>query len=178
MGLDIFFHKTSRSRWNEYQDECDKLANLSDEEKEQGFHGTEAPDDKFAPEEVGYFRKVNFLMEFFAYDGNCEYKEITREQLEELQDKCLVISSMKPSRVELYKPDKETPWDKARVVNVYSDKDKQRCAEILPTCPGFFFGSTDYGEWYFADVKEVLTWVTGVLKDLEDDEVVLMYCWW
>ena len=178
MGLDIYFHKTTRKEWHEYQDECDKLANLSDEEKEKGFHGTEAPDNHFSPEEIGYFRKVNLLMEFFNYTGNCEYKEITREQLEDLKNRCMVVSLMRPSRVEYYKPDKENPWDKARVVKVYSDEDKKKCAEILPTCAGFFFGSTDYDEWYFADVKEVLVWVTGVLDNLKKDEVVLMYCWW
>ena len=176
MGLDIYFHKTTRQEWREYQNECDKFANLSDEEKEKGFHGTEAPGNKFEPEEIGYFRKVNFLMQFFAYYGNCEYKEISRDELEELQDKCLIISEMKPCRTEFHKS--EGVWEMDRVSNIYSEADKKRCAEILPTTSGFFFGSTDYDEWYFEDVKEVLNWVTGVLKNLEDDEVVLMYCWW
>ena len=60
----------------------------------------------------------------------------------------------------------------------YDDDDIALAQRLLPTCSGFFYGSTDYDEWYFSDVKEVLEWVNGVLDALDDDEVVLMYCWW
>jgi hypothetical protein len=83
---------------------------------------------------------------------------------------------MKPCKVEYVKATSQ--WDKDRVVNIYSEADQKRCAELLPTQSGFFFGSTDYDEWYFNDVKEVLSWVDGVLDNLDDREVVLMYCWW
>ena len=32
MGLDINFFKSKKSDWKKYQEECDKFANLSDEE--------------------------------------------------------------------------------------------------------------------------------------------------
>ena len=31
--------------------------------------------------------------------------------------------------------------------------DREKAAEILPTAPGFFFGGTDYDDWYWDDLK-------------------------
>ena len=31
--------------------------------------------------------------------------------------------------------------------------DNSLAEELLPTRSGFFFGSTDYDEWYFEDIK-------------------------
>lgn len=169
MGLDIYFHKTKRTEWERFQNEMAAYENLP--ENEQNNIDTYR---NFGPEEIGYFRKVNFLMSFFNYDGNCEYKEITRERLQALRDACAEIAKMEPVRVEV------TQYSSGGTAEAkdYSLADKERCAELLPTQSGFFFGNTDYDQWYFQDVKEVLVWVDGVLSDLADDDVVLMYCWW
>ena len=176
MGLDIYFHKTKRSEWNEVKSKIDAFNELPEEEQAKQYESETHPTSDFEPVDIGYFRKVNFLMEFFNYDGNCEYKEIAKSELEALQDACLEVSRMKPSQVVYVKA--EHQWDKDRVETVLSDADQARCAEILPTQAGFFFGNTAYNQWYLDDAKEVLAWVTGVLKELADDEVVLMYCWW
>lgn len=34
--------------------------------------------------------------------------------------------------------------------------DKNIAHDLLPTCDGFFFGSTDYDEWYIGDLKETV----------------------
>ena len=159
LGLDIYFHKCKRHEWDTYQNELEAYDNLPEEEQDK----TEHPGRNFVADEIGYFRKVNFLMNELAYYGNCEYKEITRDQLEELQDKCTRLATITPHESE----EKE-----------YDEEDVTLAQKTLPTCSGFFFGSTDYDEWYFNDVKEVLEWVNGVLDALDDDEVVLMYCWW
>ena len=49
--------------------------------------------------------------------------------------------------------------------------------EVLPTASGYFFGSTDYDEWYFEDLKDTV----AVLKQaLEDEDYITFYygCWW
>ena len=120
------------------------------------------------PEEVGYFRKVNFLMEFFNYEGNCEYKEITKGEIEELVDRCREVAKITPYKVEV---DTEK--------RCYSDEDIEKANALLPTQSGFFFGSTDYDEWYFNDVKEVLNWALGIRDTFDwENDVLLMYCWW
>lgn len=176
MGLDIYFHKTKRAEWGEVKNKIDDFNELPEDEKEEMYKSETYPTKDFDPDVIGYFRKVNFLMEFFHYEGNCEYQEIPKRKLEALRDACLEISEMKPEKVVYIKAKQQ--WESDRVEKVLSDADQERCAEILPTQSGFFFGNTDYNQWYLDDVKEVLAWVTGVLEKLADDEVVLMYCWW
>ena len=90
-------------------------------------------------------------MEFFGYEGNCEDKEVSKGELEELQSRC---------------------------DRVLANEDKELAASILPPQAGFFFGSTAIDEYYFGDVREVKEWVDGVLETLEDDDVVIMWAWW
>lgn len=171
MGLDIYFHKTKRTEWKRFQNDLAAYENLPKDEQTDGNN----PYRDFDPEEIGYFRKVNFLMSFFNYEDNCEYKEISKDKLEELRYACIEICRMKPVRVEV------TKYTFGCTVEVkdYSLADQERCAELLPTQSGFFFGNTDYDQGYFNSVKEVLSWVDGVLDNLDDKkEVVLMYCWW
>ena len=176
MGLDIYFHKTAHTEWERYQKDLAAYENLPEDGKSMDNH----PDNNFHPEDIGYFRKVNFLMEFFHYEGNCEYKEIGRDELERLRKVTKEIVRMKPvvHRVKAVVLPGGGGLGPAEEENEYSEADKRRCAEILPTQSGFFFGSTEYDTWYFHDVREVYNWVDEVLDNLADDEVVLMYCWW
>jgi hypothetical protein len=41
--------------------------------------------------------------------------------------------------------------------------------EYLPTHSGFFFGSTEYDEWYFNDLKLTVEIVDRVLSNVPDD---------
>ena len=61
MGLDIYFSKVNRV---DYSTNKEKAV-----EKEIS---------------IGYFRKVNCLLPFFGYEGNCEYLEIEKCQIEDL----------------------------------------------------------------------------------------------
>jgi hypothetical protein len=89
--------------------------------------------------EFKYWRKFNALHAWFVnnvQDGvdECQEIEVPVEKLHELRDVCAAV---------LASPD--------------------RASELLPTCGGFFFGHTDYDEWYFHNVKETLQWLNGFL---------------
>lgn len=43
--------------------------------------------------------------------------------------------------------------------------DNSRAEELLPTKSGFFFGSTDYDEWYFADIKRTAAELEAILNN-------------
>ena len=51
--------------------------------------------------------------------------------------------------------------------------------EVLPTGSGFFFGSTEYDEYYFEDIKRTATELDSLLSDpsLEDCEFVYRASW-
>lgn len=100
--------------------------------------------------EIGYFRKVNFLVKFFEERGfKREWRavNVTLDDVEELLEACKQVLA-----------------------------DHSKAEELLPTCDGFFFGSTDYDEWYFDDVKEVKEFCENELiphlQTLDEDEEI------
>ena len=78
---------------------------------------------------VGYWRKANAIHQWFVKNvqggvDECQNARVYREQLQELKTAC---------------------------DEVLADATKAR--ELLPTTSGFFFGETDYDEWYHDGVK-------------------------
>ena len=58
-------------------------------------------------------------------------------------------------------------------------EDHSKAEELLPTRAGFFFGSTEYDDWYFGDVESVKTTFESILEDFNPEEDILtMHCWW
>lgn len=82
--------------------------------------------------EAGYWRKANAIHDWFVkncQDGtdDCGDYHVGREQLKELRDLCQQVL-----------------------------EDHSLAAELLPTTSGFFFGSTDYDEYYFQDLTSTV----------------------
>lgn len=54
--------------------------------------------------------------------------------------------------------------------------------ELLPTMEGFFFGSTEYDEYYFDDVQDVKNYIEQTLipafKELEINEGIYFSTWY
>lgn len=118
MGLDIYFSKCRKGSYTSYKEKeekvykqyQDKVINLGE------FWDWQEKNSPMV--EIGYFRKVNFLVSFFEYDlEENGYQSISKSSVNELIEQCSKI---------LEKRDEE-----------YSE-------ENLPTCSGFFFGSTEY----------------------------------
>lgn len=109
--------------------------------------------DENGKEEEIYFRKVNFLRKFFEEttdlneEDNYKEVEVPKEALQELKDRCKKVIAN----------------------NDLAD-------EILPTVSGFFFGSTNYDEWYFEDVSYVLEEISPILKG--DCSDIKYMDWW
>ena len=105
---------------------------------------------------IGYFRKVNFLVKFFEERGfdveNQTPLEISKEQAEELLERCEEVL-----------------------------KDNSKGPELLPTLSGFFFGNTDYNSYYYKDVKSVRDYIKETLlpefDTLKDDESIYFETW-
>ena len=176
MGLDISFFRFKRSEYQRYNDdvanwkaskpESAKLTNdefyeLPSERQAQiqdelaKWHETRPDAENYGMEDIGYFRKVNFLVKFFEYENDCEDKEITIDELTDLMERC---------------------------EEVIKSNSKAKAEALLPTTSGFFFGSTEYGKWYFEDVKQVRDWCKGIIDSAKDhpteDYILLINCWW
>ena len=107
-------------------------------------------------EEVMYWRKANQVTEWFVRnagleaDSDCEVIEISEDQLQQLYDDC------------------------DKVV-----KNPKLADEVMPTSNGFFFGSTEYGERYFDQLKETMDGLQRIFDTTDFDTEVIEYTeWW
>lgn len=113
--------------------------------------------EKVSRKELAYFRKVNFLIPFFEGFFNTEIEnledlELTRESIEELKDRCESVL-----------------------------KDYTLAKDLLPTQEGFFFGSTNYDEYYYDDVEDVLDNCNALLQEFEqlkEEESIIFKIWY
>ena len=93
---------------------------------------------------MGYWRKSNMIHHWFVNnlaDGVDECQPITvrREDLEQLKEVCINVIAV-PEMAE----------------------------ELLPTGSGFFFGSTDYDEYYFGDLNDTIGIINRCLESKFD----------
>lgn len=53
--------------------------------------------------------------------------------------------------------------------------DHSLAPKLLPTGAGFFFGSTEYNEWYFGDVENAIEQLEKVLLETNFDKQEIVY---
>lgn len=93
---------------------------------------------------VGYWRKANAIHQWIVDncaggEDDCRPITMSREDVQNLRNACLEVLI-----------------------------DKSKAPQILPTSDGFFFGSTDYDDWYMESIKYTADLLQGVLKLLEE----------
>ena len=143
--------------------------------------------DKKLSEEIMYWRKANHIHKWFVdkcNDGemeNCEYIKVNKENLEELKDTCeellekVITKEGKVKNGETFKEGKWEPnWENGTVII-----NTEVCEELLPTQSGFFFGGTDYNEYYLYDVENTLKGIEEILETFDFQKDELYYsAWW
>jgi hypothetical protein len=55
--------------------------------------------------------------------------------------------------------------------------DNTKAEELLPTVSGFFFGDTEYTDYYFEEVQRTLNEISKVLE-MPEGTVYTYGCWW
>ena len=109
--------------------------------------------------EVGYWRKANHIHNWFMqncaerdeYDNpidDCSPIEITVDKLEELLETCKRVLA-----------------------------DHSLAESLLPTADGFFFGSTEYSEYYFGEIERTIEIIEPVLKFAKHKLEIEDYVW-
>ena len=140
MGLDMYL--SAKKYLSKYFDPADT-------EKSNAINaifGIEGEEDNdYGAQEVtfriAYWRKANQIHDWFVknvQDGidECDESFVPREKLQELLELCEKIIA-----------------------------EPELGDELLPTASGFFFGSTDYDEYYMADIKHTAERLKKILND-------------
>ena len=140
MGLDMYL--SAKRYMSKYFDPADseKIASINElfglEGEEDGDYGAQEVTFR-----VGYWRKANAIHKWFVdnvQDGvdECQESYVSRDQLTALRDVCKEVL-----------------------------ENRKKADELLPAQSGFFFGGTDYEDWYFGDLEHTVGRIDKILTD-------------
>ena len=128
MGLDMYLYRKNYVRSGDY---------YNPEEKEEikmtrGGNEVDTSKVKYVVEEVGYWRKANHIHKWFVENvqkgvDDCGEYYVKEDQLANLLETCKEVL-----------------------------EDGNKAPELLPTESGFFFGNTDYDEYYYDDLENTV----------------------
>lgn len=159
MGLDMYFYarKTtykSFSKWDnpERANEVnypEDLKIFSDYIYDRNFKSIQTETSY----QIGYFRKFNALHSYIV--------KTFANGIDNCQD------------IYLYKEDVEQI--KKVLDDVLEANTEEKAKELLPTQSGFFFGGTDYDEYYFEDVKDAADLMQNILDNFDFENYQLVY---
>ena len=157
MGLDMYLNKRTYIGANYEHRNMNVEINVS-QKLHDGQIKVIAIDPKrvsYIEEQVGYWRKANHIHKWFvdnAMEGedHCRDYDVSAKQLLELLATCekvMEVAKMKDGQLHV-----STSYQNGIKTENYEDgkviENEEEVAELLPTQPGFFFGSTSYDEWY------------------------------
>lgn len=128
-------------------------------------------------EDAGYWRKANAIHKWMVenvQDGQDDCKEyhFGEEQMEKLLDACEQV--VKFSKLVKGKIQNGTRYTKEKgeeptIEDGKIIKDPSVAIALLPTNSGFFFGSTEYNEWYLKDIKNTVKILKEALANEEGE---------
>ena len=96
--------------------------------------------------EVAYWRKANAIHGWIINTTNaiddCTPISLTKQDLYNLREVCI------------------------KVLDAHTE---EKAMELLPPTPGFFFGASEVGDWYWEDIKDTIDKLNEALEQSVDD---------
>ena len=138
MGLDMYL-TAERYIWSSEKLISDEVANLLGLQLDGERRRVNSVEA-----EAMYWRKANAIHKWFVEniqggEDNCRRYYVEREQLTELRNMCAKLCTQ-----------------------------REMAEETLPTADGFFFGSTEYDEWYWNDIEGTVQGLDKALQAFDD----------
>ncbi len=154
MGLDMYLN--GRRYISKYFDEQDDSRAAAIAEQFPEINGDSHLGGSRVKEviiEAGYWRKANAIHRWFVDnvqggEDECRPHYVSRDKLKELRELCETVL-----------------------------RERDRAAQLLPAASGFFFGSTEYDEWYFSDIETTVRIIDDCLELPESWEFEYRSSW-
>lgn len=150
MGLDMYLSKKTYVKYWEHNGDDNYEVKVT-----RGGEPTNIDPKKvsYIVEEVGYWRKANQIHQWFVDNvqggiDDCRDVYVERQKLAELLNICKIVSI-----------------------------DKSKAEQLLPTASGFFFGNTEYDEWYYQDIQSTIEILEEALSDEKADHFEYHSSW-
>ena len=153
MGLDMYLtRKTYVKQWSHQAPE--EQFEITITKGGKPYDGIDLSNITNIEEEVGYWRKANQIHRWFVENiqngvDNCGEYSISKGELEELRNIC------------------------TEVLN-----DHSKAEELLPSASGFFFGNTDYDEYYYNDVQHTIEILDKILSESDGNQDIYYSSSW
>lgn len=143
MGLDQYLYKRSYVG-NKYRDKNERVEVVVPKKQKSALVEIgEIKSERISSitEDIGYWRKANQIHRWFVEnvqkgEDNCGEYHVTIDQLKELLEKVEKVL-----------------------------KDHRLAPLVLPVQEGFFFGPTDYEEYYFENLEDTKAIIESILKE-------------
>lgn len=186
MGLDMYLERCNRKAWGYkgFDAEEVKANNPKLYEEMKPFLTVRGNYIQWESifEEVGYWRKANHIHRWFVENvqddvDDCGIYEVSKEQLETLLSICKLVKS-------------KCSLNEGVITNGYRYENGVKipmfemgeyvanpavAQEYLPTTDGFFFGSTDYDQYYMEDIEHTIEVLEKVLKETDFENQIIAY---
>ena len=154
-------------------------------ERHPAWAGTDNYTYESIHENIGYWRKANQIHKWFVdnvQDGedDCQmHREVTKSDLESLLTTCQEVinnSRLVDGKViSGYSFNKDGQMEKdladGKVI-----EDPSVAEKLLPSQGGFFFGSTEYDEWYLNDIEDTIEICKNALATTDFNTQMIYYC--
>lgn len=183
MGLDMYVtirHKDTQSKLDAYEAWNSKYSyeeyeRLTDEQKEEYRNSEPEYNEDIYGKQLMYWRKANQIHNWFVQNcqggvDNCERYVITVADLIKLKELCEKILTMTVVKQEL-RPTFLNGWFSEpehvmQDVRLLTYEGMKFASEHLPSSSGFFFGNTDYNDYYVWDVEDTVKQINDTLDTL------------
>ena len=153
MGLDMYLtRKTYVKQWSHQKPE--EQFEITITKGGKPYDGIDISNVTNIEEEVGYWRKANQIHRWFVENiqngvDNCGEYSVSKGELEELRNIC------------------------TEVLN-----DHSKAEELLPSASGFFFGNTDYDEYYYNDVQHTIEIIDKIIGETNPNQDIYYSSSW
>lgn len=121
--------------------------------------------------ELGYWRKANHIHKWFVDNiqkgiDECQESYVSKDDLRKLLSHCKKV--LEKSKLKKGMVRNGYKFEGNKKIPIMTDgkliKDSKTAEELLPTVSGFFFGNTDYNEYYFRDIEDTIKIIEKALK--------------
>jgi len=174
MGLDMYLSKKSYVKnWEHMTKES--LHDITILKGGEKVEKIKVERIKYIVEEVAYWRKANQIHNWFVQnvqDGedDCGDYDVNHKQLTELRDTCKsILEKMDFVTVKKEVEHMGENGFETREIDFRKILNIEEIVKLLPTASGFFFGGTEYDEYYIQDLEETVEVLTKILEEEGDD---------
>ena len=175
MGLDMYLYKrTYVKNWDHNPPE-DKIQ-ITVKRGGKKHPTIDTKKITYIQEEVGYWRKANQIHKWFVDNvqkgvDECQESWVDESKLKELLQICHIVknsATLEDGEVEngqrIGKDMEMIPiMEKGKVMKGIS-----AAMELLPTGSGFFFGGTEYDEYYMQDIDNTIKMLEAEMKKIDN----------